>query len=178
MAPSTLPDVNVLRHYFSYDPETGELRWKRPQKGIQVGRIAGNRNANGSIGLAVEGQKCLAHRVIWKMTTGRDPVADINHIDGDRSNNRLSNLREATRSQVGYWKKSHPRKANKDLPRGARPAKGKFQACLKADRTFHHLGVFDTPEEAEAAYIEASLKMHGVFSTHHPESRGARSSSL
>lgn len=110
MAAKALPAQSVLLQLLSYDPETGELFWKErgPEhfttKKISAEKLAGRWNAqfagevagspcgNRYLGLTIQYAQYLAHRIIWKMLFGRDPD-NIDHVDGDRANNRLANLR-------------------------------------------------------------------------------------
>lgn len=102
----------------------------------------------------------LAHRVIWKMVYGTEP-AEIDHRDGDPSNNRLSNLREATRSQnLANRRKRH----GKLLPKGVQATPhGRFRAEIHARGKTLSLGNFQTPEEAAHAFQVAASAMHGEF---------------
>lgn len=84
-----------------YEPESGVLRFRVGRSNVRAGAVAGSVNAHGYRQLKVANKDYLAHRVIWLMVHGRWPADQIDHIDGDRLNNRLDNLREATHAENG-----------------------------------------------------------------------------
>lgn len=97
---SSLTQAGLLR-VLSYDLETGVLRWVyRVEPGFRrAGKAAGRAHRTGYVTIKLNGEEHAAHRLIWLMMTGSWPEHDVDHIDGDRSNNRWDNLRAATRRQ-------------------------------------------------------------------------------
>ena len=97
----SLPSASCARESFLYKQETGELFWKKAlSPRIKVGDVAGCRNKEGYAHVRFGGKLYKAHRLIWLIMTGEDPgLYDIDHINGDRSDNRWVNLRLATNSQ-------------------------------------------------------------------------------
>ena len=115
MAAKPLPDQATLLKLLRYEPETGQLFWRErtPEMFSECGRggrlgqcarwngrfngkIAGSLHADGYLSLRIcNGPSLLAHRVVWAMQTGQWPRDQIDHINGDRLNNRICNLREA-----------------------------------------------------------------------------------
>ena len=152
---------SALIQYLSYDPDTGVFRWKiSPGPGRPVGSVAGCRNRKGYVIIGLKGRVYSAHRVAWLLMNGAWPCQYIHHRNGSPDDNRWSNLREATpaqncqngRSKRGQW------------PRGVTRTKaGKFQAQIAASGKHYHLGSFDTPNEAHAAYVSAARRLHGEF---------------
>lgn len=160
------PSVEVLNSIFSYDESTGELRWKKvPQERVvrsKVGAIAGAVTVNGYRMVSVNYQKYLVHRLIWKMKTGADAPFSIDHVDCDRLNNRLSNLRAATQSQNGM--NSKMRKNNTSGVKGVHfGPDGKWRAAIMIKRRMIALGGFDRLEDAAAVVAAAREKLHGEF---------------
>lgn len=173
MAIKPLPPVEFLRECFSYDPETGALRWRRrPFKHFINEHRANNWNAKYAEGSGVrhgryfaftvnyEGRavRLFAHRVIFKIMTGRDPAEQIDHANGDGSDNRWVNLREATRAQ-----NMRNQFRSRLLPRGVIAVGGKFVAQVTQGRKTKYLGRHDTPAEAHAAYAAFVQPRYGEF---------------
>jgi hypothetical protein len=156
-----------LHQIFSYDPETGKLYWKmRTSQKSVIGKVAGSINPSGRVIVTVRHKRYKAHRIAWAMMTGKWPDNEIDHINRDPSDNRWSNLREATHAQ--NMKNLPIFKANKSGRKGVswHAIGKKWQAHIKADGVNHYLGLFSTVEEAAEAYIEASKRLHGKFSAH------------
>jgi hypothetical protein len=104
----------------------------------------------------VDSRLLFAHRIIWAMQHGRWPK-EVDHINRDKSDNRLVNLRETTRS--------HNLANQSKLPKGVVVLRGKyFQAVIGIDGTRKYLGSFPSAEAARAAYVAAHKAHHGEFS--------------
>jgi hypothetical protein len=155
------------RELFDYDQETGILKWKtRPvncrwdktANGLVAGRIAGWVNGSGYRQVRIPGGRCMAHRLAWLISYGQWPRDQVDHIDGDRLNNRLSNLREASPTEnchniaLSY--------TNTTGFMGVTSNKGRFQARVAAYGKRLHLGTFDTAEDAYRAYLDAKRTAH------------------
>lgn len=156
-----------LHEIFSYNPETGELFWKKKiSVKCKIGKIAGGLNKNGRMIVGIGYKHYRVHRIAWAMMTGKWPENEIDHINRNPSDNRWENLREATHSQ--NMKNLTIPKTNKSGHKGVswHAIGKKWQAHIKANGVNHYLGLFNTAEEAAKAYIEASKKLHGEFSAH------------
>ena len=107
----------------------------------------------------------MTHRLAWMMIHGA-PTADIDHIDGNRTNNRISNLRAATRSEnlANARKHAHNTSGAKGVYFDRQ--RGKYQAHITHQYKYYHLGRFDTFEQAVAARRDAAERMHGKFARH------------
>lgn len=101
-----------------------------------------------------------AHRVAYFLATEQQPD-QVDHVNGDRSDNRLANLRAATQQQN---QRNRPQSEKRGLPKGVSLEAGRFMARARNARgrsTF--LGSFDTPKEAHAAYVAFARPIHGEF---------------
>lgn len=155
--------LNRLREYVHYDPETGVVSCikRRPGGKWEVGVEIGNADRYGYLQFQSEGRQYLLHRVIYFLMTGTYPPI-VDHKDGHRQNNAWLNLREANPSQSAANR--GPRK-NQRYPKGVETIRNspRFQARITVRGTRIALGIFDTPEEAHAAYCIAAAKFHGEF---------------
>lgn len=157
--PAPVKTRDELIKHVRYDQETGNFYRSDDAASIQpIGHIA----KNGYKKVSIKGYPHLAHRIAWLYMTGDYPQLDVDHIDGDRTNNAWSNLREGTRAQnlqnrrsVGCTKRSC------DLL-GAfwSKAAGRWRSQIRAGGRVHHLGLFDTAEEAHMAYVAAKRRLH------------------
>lgn len=153
--------AEMLREIFHYDPESGEfIRRINSKKGkAKAGDSAGYVEATGYSAFCANGKKYLAHRLAWLYMTGDWPKGQIDHIDGDRLNNRFSNLRDVggSENQQNIWKaKSH----NQSGLLGVSRSKKRFKAEIRCNGTRHHIGTYDTPEQAHKAYLKAKQELH------------------
>ena len=145
--------IEALAEAFDYDPESGLLVWRR---GWRRSRIAGCVNGEGAVVITLRWKgaryQLLAHRVIWAMMTGRWPALVVDHRNGVPSDNRWKNLREANYSESAH---------NIALSEFAGTAAigRKWQARICVNRKYIYLGLFETREQAHAAYLEARAKL-------------------
>ena len=153
-----------LRELFTYEPETGLLRWRVKRSwNVEVGSVAGSINSDGYRVLRFDGRIYQAHRVVWLLERGEWPSGQIDHINGDRLDNRVENLRDVSGS-INTQNQRRPQKNNKGGYLGvyyqkltpSRP----WAACISIDGRRVTLGRYDTPEQAHAAYVEAKRKNH------------------
>lgn len=155
--------VGRLRAILSYDPDSGVFRFLVPRGTRSVGAIAGSPSSSGYIQINIDRRKYHAHRLAWLYGHGQWPTNQIDHIDGDPSNNRLKNLREATQSQNN--RNSRLRKNSSSGLKGAYFFKRDrcWMSAIKVDGRQLHLGYFDTKQEAHAAYVAAARIAAGQF---------------
>ena len=156
-----------LMEVLDCDPEIGEFTW-RLQPGSRsdlVGKRAGYNAPPGYRSVTIDGEGYLVHRLIWLYVHGKFPLEQLDHINLNRSDNRIENLREATNAQNMQNKKAGKSKYGVGL-KGAqwnyRDKKWVAQSALDNGKTTH-LGSFDTEQEAHEAYCEAAKKVFGEF---------------
>jgi hypothetical protein len=143
----------------SYDPKTGEFRWKFDQHKRKKDGLAGTPNSDGYLQITIDGKKYRAHRLAWLFMNGEWPTHDVDHIDGNVTNNRIANLRIATRSENNQNLKKA--KSNNKLGiLGVIAHQGRFMAKIKADGKIRFLGYFDDPHVAHEAYLKAKRELH------------------
>jgi hypothetical protein len=161
-----LPPVEVINQWLIYDEHTGELRWREKINwSIRKNQVAGNINNSGYLKIQFLKGSYLAHRLIWKLQTGNDPVEQIDHIDGCTTNNAWSNLRLASPKQNS--ENTFLRTNNKSGFRGVYfdTEKGKWRAVVCSKGKKHFVGFFDNPEQAGKA---AQQKRNELF-THNTQ---------
>lgn len=159
--PATDYDIARLRLVVAYDAATGALTWATDGRHRRAGAVAGHVSMLGYHVVNVPGYRTLkAHRVAWALTHGEWPSAPIDHINGDKRDNRLCNLRLVD----GFVNAQNLRRPHVDNSTGllgvTRARNGRFRAKLKADGRYLHIGIFPTADEAHCAYLAAKRLHH------------------
>lgn len=151
-----------LHHLLDYDPDTGLFIWSNPtSRRVKIGRIAGNVDSMGYVQLSLDNRDYRAHRLAWLYINGEYPSEEIDHINMIRSDNRIANLRRATRHENARNRVAY---ANSTTGfKGVIRSRDKFSARITVDGKPLHLGQFDTPELANEAYGAAAKKLFGEF---------------
>jgi hypothetical protein len=149
-----------VRELLDYNPRTGIFTWAISRRRCRKGSVAGCVMRNGYVVIRVDDRLYLAHRLAWLHVHGRWPVEQLDHIDRNRANNTLRNLREVTNAENAQNQK--PRK-NKSGFSGVRKENNKWLAEIKVNYKPIRIGLFETPEAAHAAYIDAKRKLHQKF---------------
>ena len=155
-------DANELKSKLHYEPETGIFTWIKSLKGTKAGAIAGSKCGKYTI-ITFNQYKYLAHRLAWLYIYGEMPKYFIDHINGNGMDNRISNLREATKNQNGHNSKISKRNTSGVKGITWHKYKQKWHATLNANYKRIHIGYFDNLELAELAINEARTKYHGDF---------------
>lgn len=152
-----------LKELVHYDPETGVFTRTSSYYKSRVGKEIGTMDTRGYIVMSIMRKTQLAHRLAWLYVYGCFPSSHLDHINGDTTDNRISNLREATSKQNQENRKLQ--KNNKTGYRGVifRPSSGRYLAYVKHHREQIFLGSFATAEEASAA---VKTKQDELY-THH-----------
>ena len=152
-----LPPLAELQEFFDYDPVSGALVWsKSPNNRAPIEAQAGALDADGYLIVSFKKVIYKVHRIAYFLGTGDDPShLTVDHKNGHRSDNRLVNLRLATRLQQMRNRKAKGYTWDKN--------RGKWSAGIGVNGKRIHLGRFDTKEEAAAAYEEAATAYFGEF---------------
>jgi hypothetical protein len=167
-------ELDVLKALLEYDPLTGSFIWlQQVSNRIKVGSLAGNFDKDGYRTIQLCGTKYRAGRLAYFYMTGRWPVHEIDHIDGDRTNESWSNLREVTRCENIA---NSDRQVGTSGLRGVKwdPNASVWRARIAYRGRREYVGAYATKEEAYKAYLEAADAIHGEFALHNrPNQLGA-----
>jgi hypothetical protein len=151
-----------LKKNVSYDPETGIFARLIACHGkVKIGDIV-NKPDQGYYKISVNSKVYLAHRLAWLYMTGSFPTGSIDHIDGIKTNNKWSNLRDVTR-RTNAQNVSTARADNVTGLLGAhyRKEDDRYSSCIQiSNGSKIYLGIFDSAEEAHSTYMEAKRKYH------------------
>lgn len=153
----------LLKELFTYHPETGHFTRNVTRGGQLAGSVAGSIDTCGYRQMRFCGRKRSCHRLAWLYTHGVWPEFEIDHINGDKLDNRILNLRPATRS--GNMTNIGARRSSKTGVKGVDWDKQhlRYRAQIMVDGRKKNLGRFDTIEEAAKAYADAAARLHGEF---------------
>lgn len=151
-----------------YDPITGQFRWACAAPGIAVGKAAGSISHFGYHIIKLGRQQYRAHRLAWLIVHGEWPQGEIDHINGDRTDNRMANLRAVDRAanSQNRWMAHRDNKSCGLLGATWNKQHKRWQAKIVARKVRHHLGYFETPEQAHEAYLTAKKRLH-IDGGHH-----------
>lgn len=149
-----------LREHMVYVPETGTFMWKVRGPGRTVGKVLGTVNSLGYVQIKVNNVVYSAHRLAWFYVHGQWADGHVDHMDGDKANNAIANLRIATPAQNAAGRKVTRRIAPS---RGVFPHGSGFVARIHHAGKRHYLGYFQTVEGAMAAYDAKAKEIHGDF---------------
>lgn len=151
-----------LKEVLHYSPDTGVLTWAaKTSRKVVVGSSAGSIRVDGYIHVGVDGTRYLAHRLAWLHVYGAWPTKHLDHVDGDRSNNSMRNLRVCTDAENGQNRKG-PNANSRTGYLGVTYDRryGTYSAHITRQGVKTHLGTFSTPEEAHQAYLAAKARYH------------------
>lgn len=150
-----------LKSILHYDPETGIFTWVTSRSKVQAGEIAGSLNDKGYIKIKIDWKKYSAHRLAVLYMTGVWPIEQVDHEDLDKSNNKWSNLREATNAKNKL--NITERIDNKLGIKGVYNYRGRFRAQIQINGEKIFLGSYSTKEEAKLAHDKAAVKYAKEF---------------
>lgn len=144
-----------------YDQDSGVFTWIAKREHCRPGAAVGYLMPVGYISICLDARKYYGHRLAWFYVHGVWPSGQIDHINHDKSDNRIANLRDVS-ALINMQNRVGPGTRSSTGILGASKAKGGgFRATIKVNRRFVHIGVFPTAEEAGEAYMKYK-------SSHHP----------
>lgn len=165
-------DKALAKSLFTYNEKSGLVRWRVDRVAAltnhktikaKAGDVAGWINDSGYRLVMFKGRKCRATDVIWLLVYGRYPKDEVDHKNGNRSDNRIKNLRDATPSQNRCNSKLRSDSTSGFKGVSWYSAKGKWRATIKFMGKHKHLGFFVDPKKASIAYETAAKELHGQF---------------
>lgn len=150
-----------LREILSYDKDSGIFINKISIGNRKKGCIAGTKKSDGGVHIMIDRKLYSCHRLAWLYTYGEFPTDMIDHINGDRTDNRIINLREAN----AIKNRQNQRTACFDSLTGVlgvtlHKKSGKYQAQIRSNGHQIYLGLFDSKYDAHKAYVSAKRKLH------------------
>jgi hypothetical protein len=147
--------------------EDGVLYWRvRVAQRCPAGAVTSqSKNSDGYLQVEFKRKKHKTHRLVWQMHFGVIPSGmQVDHIDGNRSNNAIENLRLVSAAGNAQNQRQASRNNETGLLGVSRRSNGKWQARIRKDYAAIHIGTYDTKEAAHAAYIQKKQSVHETCS--------------
>lgn len=151
-----LPPQKKLKELFDY--KNGMLFHKKNKGKAKNGNIVGWKEKNGYWATNIDGVRYRIHRLIWQYHFDNCPEM-LDHIDRNKDNNSLENLRPATVSLNSF----NTIKKNKTELRGVCVVGKKFKACIRINGKSKHLGTFESAKDAHKKYVSIATNIYGVI---------------
>lgn len=151
-----------LRERLNYNPLTGVFTWRTvTSTRVKVGDVAGEFGHKSGYGrISIDGKKYLMHRLAWMHVHGVWPSSDLDHEDCNKANNRIKNLRVASKRLNQENRRTCQVNSRSGYLGVSVNTNGAFSARIKASGVRIYLGTFNTPEAAHAAYLAAKRTHH------------------
>lgn len=156
-------EISEIKEWLRYDAETGKLIWLKVSGKGRIGAAAGTPHAKGYISIGIGRNHFLAHRLAWALHFNEWPSKQIDHINGDKADNRIANLRLATNAE------NHAnRGAQRNSTSGVKGVywfkpQRKWKAQIQVNGKAIVIGYFVEKSDAIAARLEAEKKYQGAF---------------
>ncbi len=146
-----------LKDVLNYDSESGIFTWKKKtNRNILIGSVAGAGHSGGYITISIDGKRYYAHRLAWLYVYGTWPDSQIDHVDNNKINNKISNLRDVCAGLNSQNKIRCQRNNSTGMLGVARCSNSnKFAAYICTNGSKKYLGIFETKELAHQAYLKA-----------------------
>ena len=159
----SIPTQARIKELLCYDTESGQFTWRENRSNVKAGAVAGCLSLNGYILIRIDRRLCLAHRLAWIYCNGDvETPGLIDHINGVKTDNRIANLRAASKVLNGQNRRAAQanNKSSGLLGVAYIGHTGKFTAYIDKDGRRKYLGLFEKKEDAHNAYLCAKRDMH------------------
>lgn len=154
----------LIKQLLRYDPDSGKLYWLQDRRRHRAGSEAGSlHKRSGYMRVEIAGMGMSAHRVAWFLHYGSWPKDQIDHINKDKTDNCIVNLREATNGQNRANTRSSSKHGMKGVAFKPWLKERPWEARITSNKKVMSLGCYATKEEAHKAYCEAAKRLHGEF---------------
>jgi hypothetical protein len=164
MSKYTSITISYLRDRLEFDPTKGEFRWRSSRYKGRVGMRAEVKSRDGYLSITLNRYPIPAHRIAWVFEHGEWPTGGIDHINGDRIDNRPKNLRVVSQLMNAQNRRLHnPASTSKMLGASWKAKIQRWRAQIRAGGRMIHLGYFDTAEAAHECYVEAKRRLHAGY---------------
>lgn len=151
-----------LRELLFYDPDAGTFTWRVARGGrATVGSLAGAISKRGYKSIFIDYKQFRSHRLAWLYVYGKWPDGEIDHINGNPSDNRIRNLRVSDRTN--QCRNAKTKSTNLIGLKGVTAAGDRFRARIRVNYRLINIGRFNTAEEAHAAYVREAKRLFGEF---------------
>lgn len=156
MHPKSIITPELVRAELDYDPSTGVFLWQpKPRRRRRAGCV----RSDGYLMIRIQGVLHYAHRLAWCHAMGEWPADQIDHINGDPGDNRLSNLR-AVDGRTNSENKRTAASSSTHGFFGVQRNHNGWQALIQSKGKRYCLGTYQTPEEAHQAYLRKKRELH------------------
>lgn len=157
-----LVSIDRIRELLDYDPETGKFFWRTSKGHVAAGSVAGTKSSNGYLKIGIDGRQYYSHRLAWVYVHGVWPEHEIDHINGIRADNRIENLREASRQENMQNGHSALKSGHSSGLRGVTwdKARGMWKAAVSHGNRHVFAGRFASCEDAHEAYLAKKRELH------------------
>lgn len=147
-------NAEELKKNLSYDPETGIFTWIVSRGSVPAGTVAGTRSMSGYLRVKIGGSTYYAHRLAHLYMAGKWPEHEVDHVNGQKDDNRWVNLRDVT-GLLNCQNQTKARKGSSTGVLGVSKFRGRFKAQITVKGKQKFLGLFDSEVDASDAYRAA-----------------------